>query len=208
MGVGVCKSVCIEEKISGREVADYVTSKERNATPKSCDQQPSVHLFSPLYTQTYIHETPFRHSGLCLGLKSAKNCLIFASRSFHKFYVKKCFQAISFFIESHPCVLECVCDEMILCMLAVQPKREVMSAHGDLSSRSEISAFRMWSLRASSCIHLVSGSNRSSSSFFLSCKGVGSSVKWESMEWCFTQNMANLSRVTIHLGANLPLTMI
>ena len=28
MGVRVCKSVCIEEKISGREVADYVASKE------------------------------------------------------------------------------------------------------------------------------------------------------------------------------------
>ena len=63
MGVHVCKSVCIEEKISGREVADYVASKERNATPNSCDQQPSVHLFSPQYTRTYIHEPPFPHSG-------------------------------------------------------------------------------------------------------------------------------------------------
>ena len=62
MGVRVCKPVCIEEKISGREVADYVASKERNATPNSCDQQPLVHLFSPLYTRTYIHEPPFRHS--------------------------------------------------------------------------------------------------------------------------------------------------
>ena len=26
MGVRVCKSVCIEEKISGREVADYIAS--------------------------------------------------------------------------------------------------------------------------------------------------------------------------------------
>ena len=63
MGVRVCKSVCIEEKISGREVADYVASKEQNATPNSCDRQPPVHLFSPLYTRTYIHEPPFRHSG-------------------------------------------------------------------------------------------------------------------------------------------------
>ena len=62
MGVRVCKPVCIEEKISGQEVADYVASKERNATPNSCDQQPPVHLFSPLYTRTYIHEPPFRHS--------------------------------------------------------------------------------------------------------------------------------------------------
>ena len=28
MGVHVCKSVCIEEKITGREVADYVASKD------------------------------------------------------------------------------------------------------------------------------------------------------------------------------------
>ena len=63
MGVRVCKSMCIEEKIMGREVADYVASKERNATPNSCDQQPSVLLFSSLYTQTYIHDPPFPHSG-------------------------------------------------------------------------------------------------------------------------------------------------
>ena len=74
------------------------------------------------------------------------------------------------FLLQHTWDLECVCDEMILCMFAVHPNREVMSAHGDLSSRSEISAFRMWSFSASSCIHLVSGSNRSSSSFFLSCR--------------------------------------
>ena len=60
----VCKSVCIEEKITERKVADYVASKERNATPNSCDQQPSVLLFSPLYTRTYIHEGGFRHSGM------------------------------------------------------------------------------------------------------------------------------------------------
>ena len=61
MGVRVCKSVCIEEKISGREVADYVASKEQeqNATPNSCDQQPprpliftSIH--TDLHTQTPI----------------------------------------------------------------------------------------------------------------------------------------------------------
>ena len=63
MGVHVCKSVCIEEKISGQEVADYVASKEQNATPNSCDQQPSIHLFSPLYTRTYIHRPRFPHSG-------------------------------------------------------------------------------------------------------------------------------------------------
>ena len=61
MRVHVCKSVCIEEKISGREVADYVVSKERKATPNSCDQQSAVHLFSPLYTQTYTQETPFQN---------------------------------------------------------------------------------------------------------------------------------------------------
>ena len=27
------------------------------------NQQPPVHLFSPLYTRAYIHEPPFRHSG-------------------------------------------------------------------------------------------------------------------------------------------------
>ena len=72
-GVRVCKSVCIEEKITERKVADYVASEEQNATPNSCDQQPSVLLFSPLYTRTYIHEPPFRHSDhiktLALGTK-------------------------------------------------------------------------------------------------------------------------------------------
>ena len=58
MGVHVCKSVCIEEKISGREVADYVASKERNTTPNSCDQQPPRPLiFTSIHTDLHI-QTP------------------------------------------------------------------------------------------------------------------------------------------------------
>ena len=57
MGVRVCKSVCIEEKISGREVADYVASKEQNATPNSCDQQPPSAYFL-LYTHGLTYTNP------------------------------------------------------------------------------------------------------------------------------------------------------
>ena len=57
MRVRVYKSVCIEEKISGREVADYVASKELNATPNSCDQQPPSTYFH-LYTHGLTYTNP------------------------------------------------------------------------------------------------------------------------------------------------------
>ena len=62
MGVHVCKSVCIEVKISGRKVADHRNLVLRFTLMTQHNQQPPVHLFSPLYTRTYIHEPPFRHS--------------------------------------------------------------------------------------------------------------------------------------------------
>ena len=42
-------------------VADYVASKEQNTAPNYSDQQPSVHLFSTLFTQTNIHKPPFKN---------------------------------------------------------------------------------------------------------------------------------------------------
>ena len=59
MGVHVCKSVCIEVKIIGRRVSDHRNLVLRFALLTQHNQQPPVHLFSPLYTRTYIHEPPF-----------------------------------------------------------------------------------------------------------------------------------------------------
>ena len=56
------KSVCIEVKISGRKVADHRNLVLRFALLTQHNQQPPVHLFSPLYTRTYMHEPPFPHS--------------------------------------------------------------------------------------------------------------------------------------------------
>ena len=40
---------------------------------------PPVHLFSPLYTRTYIHEPPFRHSAVGLLINA---CLVNSSAVF------------------------------------------------------------------------------------------------------------------------------